>query len=144
MHAAVAEDPNVLFVDSSCEFHLSQLIVKTGMKLVDSWSVATDQKWTSYYSVVTKMVHVWRDMPRAFFQEYKKKYGEAAALQHAKKIPSKCVAGRWASIGNTHQDITDSGRMTTWRLSSLIRSGRVRPPTGPRGQGATPPARARS
>ena len=49
MHSILAHDPWCFFIDASCDFHMSQLVVKTGLKVVDAWCDEAKQPWEAYF-----------------------------------------------------------------------------------------------
>jgi hypothetical protein len=49
-------------------------------------------------------VNVWREMPRAVYDQWCNKFG-AVSAKYALKLPAVCVAGRWMSVAKSEGDI---------------------------------------
>ena len=58
--------------------------------------------WT-YYSSLCKLIHLWRDMSRQIYSEWKRRYGPASAERHVARLPPRCVAARWLSVGESEK-----------------------------------------
>jgi hypothetical protein len=107
-HQVVACTINELEVFSSCYCHVDQLIFKSGLKLADDWmSDQNSDHFTGfkYFATLAKLCHIWRDYCRKFFVCWCRLYGAAVGMAAAKKVPPKCVAGRWGSISSVEDRI---------------------------------------
>jgi hypothetical protein len=89
--------------------HIIQLTFRSGLKILDVWCKARKLKWT-YYAGLTKLVHVWRDFARAIFLYVLGHNGASLAMRHAKKLPPKCIAGRWGTVYATETIVSSAGR----------------------------------
>eukprot|EP00959_Pyramimonas_sp_CCMP1952_P250123 5228510-Pyramimonas_sp.AAC.1 len=49
--------------------------------------------FTSYFAILAKITHLWRDMGSPIYEAWLKLFGEECALQFARRLPDKCVAG---------------------------------------------------
>ncbi len=100
----VEHDEMTLFISFSCLMHCAQLIVKTGLLVVDGWlkhhTGGGDKKPLKYFSTIAKIAYTWRDYTKAVYKIWTSKIGEVSAITHCKTIIPKCVAGRWGSIGD--------------------------------------------
>lgn len=100
--ALVEDHPLVLFLSYSCQMHCCQLIVKTGLNVIDTWfknhvdsEVGTHFK---YFATLAKICATWRDSSRAVFRVWSAKYGDISAFLNCRRLIPRCVAGRWGSI----------------------------------------------
>ena len=66
--------------------------------------VRNKHKW-KYYSSVAKLMNCWRDRASSFFAAYVTLWGAEAAVRAAKKVPAKCIAGRWGSMMHSERDL---------------------------------------
>lgn len=98
------EDPSTLFLAFSCYMHCCQLIVKTGLNVVDAWfkkHVDPDVgKPFSYFATIAKISYTWRDCSKLIYKNWVRKLGVVSAVTNCRKIIPKCVAGRWGSIAD--------------------------------------------
>ena len=109
IHARTAAMPNVLFIDSSCDNHASQLVVKTGLRIVDSWAEDNGLEWHNYHSCLAKLFHVWRDEPKRMYLEMSARCGDAVALKAGTKLPATACASRLDIISGAQKDLVAAG-----------------------------------
>jgi hypothetical protein len=50
-----------------------------------------------------------RDMARQIYLVARIMFGNVVALEHFRKLPSRCIAGRWMSIADTEDDLLRPG-----------------------------------
>ena len=89
-----------LVIDCNCLMHADHLIVKSALVLVDAWCVRNKTGWR-WFSALAILTNTWRDCARVMFStaaELKKPAGAEVALKHFKKMPPRCLAGRWHSV----------------------------------------------
>ena len=101
----VEQHPRILFVSFSCMMHSCQLIMKTGLNLIDNFLKlhAGDGTPLKYFSTLAKISYVWRDGTKQVYKTWAELYGDVAAYTHCKNIIPKCVAGRWGSIADVEK-----------------------------------------
>ena len=110
----VEKDEMTLFVTFNCFMHAAQLIVKTGLTLVDGWLKRVSPIRLKYFATLAKLAYCMRDMTRPVYKVWAKKLGTESAITHCATIIPKCVAGRWGSIGDVERYLL--GR----RISNMI------------------------
>jgi hypothetical protein len=108
MGACLANAPLLFCILIACLMHGNQLIVKSGLVVVDSWAAARGKHWR-YFSALAKLVYIWRDWAKAFHSTWISLFDALSAHKHALKLPSRCVAGRWGSISQTEAHFADCG-----------------------------------
>ena len=109
----------VFWVDVSCLLHVFQLIVKQGLLIVDRWCKRNQRKW-SYYSSLSKVVHCIHEQSRAFFLAWRQLHDSTSAVKFAKRLPPKCIAGRWGSIHDTGAYMMERSEQLPSVLSKTI------------------------
>ena len=78
------------------------------MVIIDKYLKSIDAGFR-YYTMLAMIIHLWREMPKAVFVAWRRRYGAASALKHARRKPPKCIAGRWSSVSATEQRLDDAG-----------------------------------
>ena len=80
-----------------CLCHQYQLIVKGGLQqandVLESWGCGV-----GYVASLSKIMLLWRDNARTIFTVWQTLFGPQAAWSSARKVPPKCIPGRWGSI----------------------------------------------
>ena len=104
-----------LFFTMNCLQHSNALITKGNLRILDEWSKrvrasGTDTGFTGYFGAVAKLVHVWRDGVQQVWQLSTRMFGNLIAQTHFKKLPPKCIAGRWGSLSLSETFILSSGK----------------------------------
>jgi hypothetical protein len=74
----------ILAVVSRCYMHMLQLMFRSGLAVLDAWCKRYKKPWT-FYSALTKLIHIWRDNARALFLTVLRNTDGATAMAHAKK-----------------------------------------------------------
>ena len=90
-----SQDPTCLWADWDCTMHATQLIVKTGLAILDAGLRKCGKNYT-YFSSIAKFVNVWRENFKGFWKRWVKA-DLASAMEH-RALPARCIAGRWGSI----------------------------------------------
>lgn len=111
--------PFAIWIHSPCFAHQGQLIVKTGIARIDTFLKQIQRKWR-YFASLTKLVHCWRDRCREMFVAWKSFHGICHAQQFAKKLPPRCIAGRWLSVGTTEARLALIGSSPCERRAILV------------------------
>ena len=99
----VEKDELTLFVTFNCFMHAAQLIVKTGLTLVDAWLKRVSPIRLKYFATLAKLAYCWRDMTRTVYKVWAKKLGTESAITYCATIIPKCIAGRWGSIADVER-----------------------------------------
>ena len=94
---------NVMFWIVWCFSHGCHLGVKCVLKVLDNWQWGSDsnvEPQQKYFSSVATICNVWRSAgaARKIQVEIERVYNPAIARHVAKKIPGRCLRGRWGSI----------------------------------------------
>jgi hypothetical protein len=97
--AEAEKSPDVIVWTWNCQLHEAHLIVKSGLVLADSALLKVTG--SKYFSLLAKVVNIWRDAPHSFFTIWKEAFGPACAVQFARGLPPRCLSGRWGSIAGT-------------------------------------------
>jgi hypothetical protein len=123
-----------LVICTHCFFHSEELIVRTGLTLIDTWLAGVcsqveedaepERPW-KYYSTLSKAIHIWREAPRNFFKVWNRLYTALEGVAAAKALPPRCIAGRWGSITATEERLIgppegDGLRRGRARLDQLV------------------------
>ena len=98
-----------IFIATDCKLHSEELVVKSGLILVDRWLEKSGFDWR-YFSACAKLTHVWRDSPRLIFKLWLLAFGPVSAMKFANKLPPKAISGRWGSIDNVETLIDSAGQ----------------------------------
>ena len=101
----VAPRPSSLFFEFDCVFHAVQLVVQKGLQLADKYFKNPSAPGRRYFASVCKLIHCWRDNLRMFYNTYLEEHTAIEALAYCRKVPAKCIAGRWGSIAQSEEDI---------------------------------------
>ena len=104
-----ASSVRVLVVTFRCLMHITQLIYRSGIKIMDSWCKRCGLSFT-YFAGIAKLAHVWREQAKAVFVHVLGAQGAGVAMAHARKLPPKCIAGRWGTIFQTESVIASAGQ----------------------------------
>ncbi|CAK0836755.1 unnamed protein product [Prorocentrum cordatum] len=102
--AETALQGHVLVIGYPCLMHRLQLIIKTGLELIDRF-LGRVEKTFKYFSSLSKVTQVWRDMAGDIYDIWKGTFGPRAARECAARLPPKCLAGRWDSIYSTEKHL---------------------------------------
>ena len=92
----------ICFLSMDCLCHQGHIIASGGLLMIDQLLRDSSVPWT-YYSSLCKLIHLWRDMSRQIYSEWKRRYGPASAERHVARLPPKCVAARWLSVGESEK-----------------------------------------
>eukprot|EP00959_Pyramimonas_sp_CCMP1952_P275442 5757379-Pyramimonas_sp.AAC.1 len=77
---------------------------------MDDWcKTYYDSGSLKYFAALSKIAQVWRDSAGAIFQEFERQCGPLAAVQHAKIMLHRCIAGRWQSSHATETRLREIG-----------------------------------
>ena len=95
MHAQTQDDPSCLFADWDCAMHATQLVVKSGMDVLNRFMKQLG--FSPFFSAVAKFINVWRDNFWSVRREFLGISLDGTAA-FAQKLPLRCLAGRWGSI----------------------------------------------
>jgi hypothetical protein len=95
-----------LFVSSDCQMHCNQLTVKGTLPPADRALKLMGRDW-KYFSSLAKIMNVWRSQYWKIFRTSHRWLGPNAALDHFKKLPQRCIAGRWRSILGAEMRLLD-------------------------------------
>jgi len=99
---------NVIFWDNNCFMHQLNLGVRSGLVLVDRF-LAAQGKTFKYFSTLTKIVNLWRQFASAVFLAFAALFGALCAVELARKVPPRCIAGRWGSIEGAEKLVSKIG-----------------------------------
>jgi hypothetical protein len=97
--AQVEHLPNTVVWTWNCQLHEGHLVVKTGMGLADS--VMNNIADFKYFGMLAKIVNIWRDAPGVLFKIWVRLHGSRSAVTNARKLPPRCLSGRWGSVDGT-------------------------------------------
>jgi hypothetical protein len=88
-----------LVIDANCVMHSDHLVIKSGLKVIDLWCKFNGFGWRWFASLAILM-NTWRDIARSMFLIARRLpgLGPVIALQHFKRMPPRCLAGRWHSV----------------------------------------------
>ena len=90
-----SQDPTCLFADWDCSMHATQLIVKSGLAILDAGLRKCGKTFT-YFSSIAKYVNVWRENYKNFWKLWVR--ADLASAMANRSLPARCIAGRWGSI----------------------------------------------
>eukprot|EP00959_Pyramimonas_sp_CCMP1952_P120761 2524839-Pyramimonas_sp.AAC.1 len=112
VQAACMSSLSEIFIDMNCLFHQIQLVVKTHLVTIDKWldEYQALAGFTGYFATIAKVQHCRRDSAQDMFDAWVDKYAEASAVKHAKRLPPKCISGRWNSIEDCEVDLGTIGK----------------------------------
>ena len=96
----------IIFVGQDCVDHQCHLPVKTGLLLIDSILQEENQDWR-YFGSVAKCINVWRDSARPVYQAWEAIFGCTQAFTNGRKLPPRCLAGRWMSMSAAEERLAD-------------------------------------
>ena len=100
IRARAAEHAHVLIWECDCLAHQYQLIVKEGLKTLNTLATEMWKCDYTYVSTMSKFLLLWRDNARVVFQVWHDKYGPVTAREVAHKVPPQLIVGRWGSISS--------------------------------------------
>ena len=92
-----------------CLFHQEELVVKTGLGIIDAWLKEVGCTW-KYYAVLAKLIHIWREKAFQVFSVWQRVYTALWAVACAKTLPPKCIAGRWGSVSETERRLINNSK----------------------------------
>ena len=118
-----AEEDFTLCVVSKCFMHVTQLIYKSGLLMLDRWCKSTQRSW-NYYAALAIISNTWRDVARDVFVLLESEFGAESALSIGGHMPPKCIAGRWGTVFASATSI-QSGGSRLQRALSLALSRRI-------------------
>ena len=98
--------PNALVVTIYCIMHASQVVLKHGLAALDSLTLKLPTPFRMF-SVLAKLTLTWRESARKVFLTWGELFGFSAAHVNGKRIPPRCIAGRWSSMYNTIRFLKD-------------------------------------
>ena len=101
MRVQAADDPRMLVIAVDCCFHAAQLVVKSSLHIVDGILLAAGRNYTFFFSTLAKLINFWRENARVIYQSWTKTHGAVSSYDSARKVPPKCIAGRWGSVFKT-------------------------------------------
>ena len=128
IHAAVADSPGILYIDTNCLIHQSHLICRSGLKFLDRCIHKDLGKSFRYYSTLAKICHLWQDNAARMFAEWHRRFGAHSSIKNAERPPPRCIAGRWGSCHETEERLLKpgaDGQMTTQVLAHVLRNKRT-------------------
>ena len=96
----------IIFIGQDCVDHQCHLPVKVGLLLIDSVLAEEGQDWR-YFASVAKCVNVWRDSAKPLYKSWEAKFGRTQAFTNGRKLPPRCLAGRWMSVSNAEERLID-------------------------------------
>ena len=108
MHAETEHLESVIVWEHTCWQHAAHLIVKTGLILVDSF-LESQSRAFGFFSSLAKIVNLWRENARNMYLTWCNLHGSPSASVHARRLPPRCLAGRWGSVANTERALDDAG-----------------------------------
>ena len=82
--------------ENYCTMHGQHLITKDMLDVLERTLQELNCGW-KFFSGLAKLMHVWRDDARKFYMQWLRAYGPRSANEHARKMPPKCLSGRWGS-----------------------------------------------
>lgn len=90
---------HLLVWPGSCFMHSCQLWVRSGLEIVDKWCKKNlpDSVRIRYFATLSKVAQVWRDKASEVYKQFSEQCGPVAAVQHARGMCPKAIAGRWQS-----------------------------------------------
>ena len=97
-----APDTATIFIGRDCIDHQCHLPSKTGLLIIDAVLAEEDQPFR-YFSALAKTVNVWRASARGMYSSWESVHGPIAAVSHGKKLPPRCLSGRWMSVAATEE-----------------------------------------
>ncbi len=90
-------DPWTIVMTCHCFMHVTQLIYRSGLEMVDQWLAEQTISWR-YFSSLTKLCQVWRELSQRIQANVLNDFGPLAARQHCSSLPPRCIAGRWGTV----------------------------------------------
>lgn len=109
--------PRVLYFSLDCAEHAVHLCVLGTLKDVERELVELQPGW-KYFSSCAVIANVLRDNCREFYNAWKQLYGVHEALQLARTLWPKCIAGRWGSIHMFEDRMLQCGSKKTFSFAS--------------------------
>lgn len=97
MRRKLQHSANECIIDDNCNLHQLQIVIKNALLLIDYYLKLIGRSW-KYYATVAKLSHLWRNNARSVFTGWNTMHGATSALQYAKALPPKPIAGRWGLI----------------------------------------------
>ncbi len=92
-----------MYLDTNCFQHQDHIIYKNTLLAIDRWlrgrSDRREKQWL-FYSSVAMLMNVWRDITRLAFTVAIAMHGSEWALNHCRRVPPKCLSGRWGSFSD--------------------------------------------
>ena len=91
-----------------------------GLHLIDAVLTEENQNFR-YVSALAKTVHVWRDSARGMYAAWEAVHGPVAAYDNGKKLPPRCLSGRWMSVATVGTKLDSvAGRLPAVRVMVLL------------------------
>ena len=107
--AAVTLDTiTCLYFATRCFKHEGHLGVRQGVRVADR-SLSDSGADFQYFSSVAKLINCWREDPASFLHASVKVCGVAMARDRCRKMPPRCLSGRWGSISQSEAYIMNFG-----------------------------------
>ena len=100
---------SAIVVDATWVRHSGALVFRSGLVLIDNWLQRVGAPF-KYYSSLAKLMHIWRDNARQVFLSWLARFGAVEAVRHAKRMPPRCIAGRWGSISVVENLLLEAGQ----------------------------------
>jgi hypothetical protein len=107
--------PWILFLVMNCCQHSAALITEGNLRIMDNWAkrmklLSIDPGYGGYFAAVAKLVHVWRDGVQQVWKISTAMFGNLVAQTFFKKLPPKCIAGRWGSLSGSETFLLAPGK----------------------------------
>ena len=119
VHCQVEDMATTLFIDSDCWMHASQLTYRSALACNDSWLRRQSCSF-KYFSTLAKIVHLWRDCAGKMFRAARDHLGNLEAVSFFRKLPARCVAGRWGTVSNTESELLQVGQARLGRVLEVV------------------------
>ena len=124
LSAALANNPNILYVPGDCMMHAFHSAIKDGFQLLDNiiplvFDAKTLGGFCKYYSSMAKLVHVWRERASEVMTAWDQYHGSRndisqeelhQLLEFGRRYPHQIVSGRWGSVEEAEQFLQERGR----------------------------------
>jgi hypothetical protein len=96
--AKTQSNPNCLFFEIDCLAHQYQLMVLASLAHGEELFKNVLESSFPYYGSLSKLMIVWREHARDIFELWAIMHGATSAIKFARRIPPKCIRGRWGSV----------------------------------------------
>jgi len=104
---------------NDCGKHAGHCIVQATLKLADMVLAKLGKEY-KYYATLTKLIHLWRDMAKDFYDTWVVVFTAVDANKCARTLPPTCVAGRWNSVELTEIRLDDMGVSRVVKVMMLV------------------------